>query len=865
MDFGELNSHRSIVFIKTICYCWLEKFLCKMYRFLKYFGSIVLAVLILAVIAPIFISLEKYKETIRNEVKNSTGLEISIDGNIDLAILPSPKVSVTQINIKNPVNNKKEDLLALDKLTVYLSMAEIIRGNLGVAAVELKKPIINIDEDLKHYLNNMPAGPKNDTSSNKQKKFTLPILLGKIMIKSGQLNYWQGEEQKTLELSYTKLNFLSKTGPIEYTSYLNYLDYDFKALGTVTQLESGLKIISDTYFMGHKLHIDGHYNLGSKVFDGRLEANGELKHIVSGKMRKLLDKYKLVADINTDKQQVALKNIDLNIGESLKASGGLMHNIADNQSVAEINLQPGTVKANIKLKSVFDALSGGFAIKVAQLDQLVEYFDIDNLVISGLADKAMSFAGDISYKKNKLELVNLNLHSADMKLHGNLAADFGDNETKYDYRFFTTSGNNILKNFSSTIPVDIGSMSFHGASTVIGKKINTNNELATKNSQTKIYGQVDLSRLGNSDLRIKSVSEIGKSQNNTIKSWNIDGSITGNFSKEIDINIDGSTVQIGREKSILSGVAAVNMSEDKPKVSVNLNLSYLDLSILDSSKKHQVRPQKTSSALNMDFLNKFNADLIVNFGKLKYGLLVFKNLKIVTKINDGVCLLDEFKGDFYDGMILGNGSISARDDQPLAFNIAVKDVAIDHNQEGVNGLTNFTAHLTSHTQNGKQHIDNLSGDLNLTMENGVLRMGEIQKILLAVVNSTNFSKILSNVRLPFSNKGVKFDKLNVEGKINNGIMTLNNSYLKADNCVMDLSGQVNFPKDNTLALLKIAIGSGKILPIKVKISGQIGNLQYSADKLSVVGSLVNNTLKNIGKTAKDPGEFVKGVLGSILN
>ena len=33
----------------------------------------------------------------------------------------------------------------MDKLTVYLSMAEIIRGNLGVAAVELKKPIINID------------------------------------------------------------------------------------------------------------------------------------------------------------------------------------------------------------------------------------------------------------------------------------------------------------------------------------------------------------------------------------------------------------------------------------------------------------------------------------------------------------------------------------------------------------------------------------------------------------------------------------------------------------------------------------------------------------------------------------------------
>ena len=82
---------------------------------------------------------------------------------------------------------------------------------------------------------------------------------------------------------------------------------------------------------------------------------------------------------------------------------------------------------------------------------------------------------------------------------------------------------------------------------------------------------------------------------------------------------------------------------------------------------------------------------------------------------------------------------------------------------------------------------------------------------------------------------------------------------------MDLAGKVNFPKNNVASTLKISIGDDKIIPIKVKISGKIDKLSYTADKFSVLGNFMENTLENIRKTAKEPKRLVKNVISSLIN
>jgi len=105
-----------------------------------------LAVLVIAAFAlPRFIDWNRYKGEIEARVWAATGQRLTIAGDIDLALLPRPALSVGGLSLANVKGASAERMFALEGLTVNARLAPLLFGRLEVESVALLRPTVEIE------------------------------------------------------------------------------------------------------------------------------------------------------------------------------------------------------------------------------------------------------------------------------------------------------------------------------------------------------------------------------------------------------------------------------------------------------------------------------------------------------------------------------------------------------------------------------------------------------------------------------------------------------------------------------------------------------------------------------------------------
>lgn len=107
-------------------------------------GALAVVVLI-AFIVPSFIDANQYKDTIAEKVQAATGRTLAIEGNIDLAILPAPTLSVYQIRLANLERATSPDMVQLAALRVRIALFPLFSGRVQVESILLIDPIIELE------------------------------------------------------------------------------------------------------------------------------------------------------------------------------------------------------------------------------------------------------------------------------------------------------------------------------------------------------------------------------------------------------------------------------------------------------------------------------------------------------------------------------------------------------------------------------------------------------------------------------------------------------------------------------------------------------------------------------------------------
>ena len=121
-------------------------------KWLSYFFILLIAILGGALIAPSFIDWSQYKNVFKTQITQFTGLNAEFKGDISLAILPSPRVYLSQVEITNPEQGGAL-IGSFELLDVRVGLGALINGQVDVESVHIKKPVIEIFQNSKGQLN----------------------------------------------------------------------------------------------------------------------------------------------------------------------------------------------------------------------------------------------------------------------------------------------------------------------------------------------------------------------------------------------------------------------------------------------------------------------------------------------------------------------------------------------------------------------------------------------------------------------------------------------------------------------------------------------------------------------------------------
>jgi uncharacterized protein involved in outer membrane biogenesis len=232
----------------------------------------ILAVLVVAVFFAVFVVLSSYdfnkhKAYITQVVKDATGRELTLEGDIDLKIGFSPALTVDNVRFENAQWGARPDLIRLKHFEVQVALIPLIRGNVKVRRLILDEPDILIETDKNGKSNlDFDLPEKAVDEVQKEEPSGLPVMtFNKLLIRNGLLTYTDGQTGKTsvVKLNTLKGNTKGIRESLEIELNGEYNNAPFEAEGTlgpltlITDPDKAWPVNVTTKAVGVGLALDG--------------------------------------------------------------------------------------------------------------------------------------------------------------------------------------------------------------------------------------------------------------------------------------------------------------------------------------------------------------------------------------------------------------------------------------------------------------------------------------------------------------------------------------------------------------------------------------------------------------------------------
>lgn len=170
-----------------------------MRKFLK-ITLISLFFLALFIVASIFITAklinpETVRTTITTQVKNLTGRELKIKGDIHWTYFPWLELSANQVEFANNVKNSSEAMAIAEQLHFNVKVLPLLKGNIEIEEIELVglQTLLTVDAAGKNNWQDL-ANLKISTNTKNSSHFAIQnIAISKIAIKNANLQ-WQNQQ-----------------------------------------------------------------------------------------------------------------------------------------------------------------------------------------------------------------------------------------------------------------------------------------------------------------------------------------------------------------------------------------------------------------------------------------------------------------------------------------------------------------------------------------------------------------------------------------------------------------------------------------------------------------------------------------------
>lgn len=164
--------------------------------------ALLLVLLVGAIVAaPFLVPTETIKSQLTAQVESATGRKLTVDGDLDLSVLPSLAVDMGDVHFANAPGSEVADMVTLKELKIELKVLPLLSGAVEVAQFVLVEPKIHLEVDADGKPNwELGGAPAEETASSGDgdagndttSDGSLPITelkLGDIRIENGSLVY----------------------------------------------------------------------------------------------------------------------------------------------------------------------------------------------------------------------------------------------------------------------------------------------------------------------------------------------------------------------------------------------------------------------------------------------------------------------------------------------------------------------------------------------------------------------------------------------------------------------------------------------------------------------------------------------------
>ena len=95
-------------------------------------GVIIVLLVAAILIIPAFIPIDTYKEQIANQVREQTGREFAINGEVSVSLLPNVALEVNDVVFGNAPGGRAAEMVSLKTLEIDVKLFPLISGELAV-------------------------------------------------------------------------------------------------------------------------------------------------------------------------------------------------------------------------------------------------------------------------------------------------------------------------------------------------------------------------------------------------------------------------------------------------------------------------------------------------------------------------------------------------------------------------------------------------------------------------------------------------------------------------------------------------------------------------------------------------------------
>ncbi|OZG31593.1 AsmA family protein [Rickettsia endosymbiont of Culicoides newsteadi] len=398
-------------------------------KFLKYSVALFILIIVILLITPLFISLESYKKLASDKVKEITGRELQINGDISISLLPIPTIIVKDLTLASLDGANYPSLLDVKEVSASISILSLIKGKIDISTIEINQPVINLERmsnglaswEFAKIPTNVSTTP-TDKMNDSKAPFSLYINLIKIV--NAKLNYVDFTDKTkgnnasptTIDIDRLKIKYLH--GPSDLSCKFSSSGKNYNIKGNIQDKQGIISLTADLNALQEKVNFSGNFAYDNMTFAGQLKLEGTAKNLQSifpdMSIPNDLD-HKLTFNVNSDKKLLKISDIDFTVGKLL-AKGNANFHFQDN-------------KVDLKIK---------------------------------LLDKTFSLATSFAYLDQNLSLNNLNFTVNKANLTGNVGVKDWDKELVVSYNVKISEIAAIASLFGMTLPINLGDIWLKG-------------------------------------------------------------------------------------------------------------------------------------------------------------------------------------------------------------------------------------------------------------------------------------------------------------------------------------------------------------------------------------------------------------------